>query len=217
MPASPTQNLWHKTPASLTPRPTWRDARPGPAYRFYGGGTDRLHVAGDLLRVSPRPAYAVLFVSGAAVIVLFVAVAFLAIPDPGHRVLFGVFGPILCAILVAAMAVFLAHHAKLGDYLVVDRAARLVRLPRLGREFPYADIVAFQSITGRSEASADPETDLNLLVRDPATGDTVRYHVLAGPRRAHLKQLVEFSGLPMQDLTRGYRGRRDTDRDSAAP
>ena len=202
--------LWRRVDGYGAARPAWRDAANAPPFRSYGGGDARLGVDGDVLRLALRGVGSKGVLVFACVFVpAFTAAAWLLIPDPKVRVIFGVLGPFAGLCTFALIYALLRWHESLGDYLVVDRAARVVRLPRLKAEFPFAQVVAFQWIRGRSRHDGDVHTDLNLLVAEPA--GLTRYHVMGDPRRRQIEQVVRFSGIPVDESNLGWRGYRDAD------
>ena len=178
--------------------------------RFYGGNDARLVVEGDVLRVRVRAPHRGLAVFACVFLPAYTAVAWLAIPDPAWRIVFGGIGPVVGASVFGFMYTLFKRHEAMGDYLVVDRSAGVIWLPRLKREFPRATVIGFQQIRGRSRTSRETETDLNLLVREE-TGVIRRYHVMGSPSRAVSDAIVAFSGLPLQKTEVPRNGFRDAD------
>src|SRR5262249_29405789 len=129
------------------------------------------------------------------------------------RFLFTIGGPVVGAITFGIIYGLLSYHEGLGDYLVIDRAAEVINLPRLKKEFSFAQIVGFQWIRGRTRHYVEVDVDLNLLVSEP--GGVVRYHVMGNPSRRMFEQVLCFSGLSLEEIDLGWRGYRDTDKATA--
>ena len=194
----------------------WRNA-PGfqTGMRVYGGD-ERLHIEGDVLRLSVQRATRFVLWFGALFIPAFTAIGWIFVDDPTFRVIFGLLGPFAGIFTFGLIYALLRHHEQLGDYIVIDRGAGIVRLPRLKVEVPLAQVLHFQLIRGRSKSNNDVDTDLNLLVRhadDGAGGEPLplRYHIMGQPRRRTLEQLAAFTGLTVEELDLGWRGYRDAD------
>jgi hypothetical protein len=161
--------------------------------------------------VSVREQRAFLVVFACLFIPAIAAVAWLMISDPLHRLLAGIGGPIVGTLTFTLIYALMSFHKRLGDYLVIDRAARTVGLPRLKKSFSFSDVVGFQWIRGCSKH--DIEVDLNLLASE--SGEVVRYHVMGRPSRQLVEQVLCFSGIPLDEIDLGWRGSRDADRDTA--
>ncbi|HKB05606.1 MAG TPA: hypothetical protein VKD90_25505 [Gemmataceae bacterium] len=203
-------DLWRRVDASP---PTWRDSPSVRGYRSYSGGDALPRVEGDVLRVSVRSfrpfvvVFACLFLPTATIL------AWTMITEPWARWLFGIGGPIVGILTFAITYGLLKYHERLGDYLVIDRAARTIALPRVKKEFSLSDVVGFQWVRGRSREDMDVEVDLNLLVRE--SGEVLRYHVMGNPSRRLVEQWIGFVGIPLEEIDLGSGRFRDADKDTA--
>ena len=101
------------------------------------------------------------------------------------------------------------RHEDLGDYLYIDRVAKVIRLPRQKLKFSFDDVIGFQWIERKQSADfhgqGGPGTYLSLLVREDK--QKIQYHICGHPRRDHVQQVVEFSGIPIDELA-GFADRR---------
>lgn len=165
---------------------------------------------GDRLRLTVVSARRFVLVFGILFVPTFVAIAWLAIPDLPTRLFFTIFGAIVGVGIHAFIYGLLAYHESLGDYLVVDLDQQTLELPRAKVTFPLDQVFGFQLISGRSKASADIETDLNLLVAGNET--LLRYHILGSPMRKMVEQLASCTGLRLDEINLGSGGFRDADR-----
>lgn len=198
------------------PPPWWRNSPSVTGDRSYGGGDDVLRIDGEVLRVTVRPRSKGVAVFACVFVPTFTAVACYVIPETPIRVAAGFLAPFAGIFTFGIIYAVMRHHEGLGDYLVIDRAAGVVGLPRLKAEFPLARVVGLQLIRGRSKGWNRNElhTDFNLLV-DEEPGGLTRYHVMGAPGRRTVEQVVAFSGLPLADIDLGWRGYRDADSDTA--
>lgn len=195
--------------------PAYLNSRSINGDRFYGGNDARILVEGEVMRVLVRAPHRGLAVFACVFLPAYTAVAWLAIPDPAWRIVFGGVGPVVGASVFGFIYTVLKRHEAMGDYLVIDRLGDVIRLPRLKIEFPRSRAVGFQQIRGPSRDSRESETDLNLLVSEEP-GIVQRYHVMGSPARHVVEAVADFSGLPVEktDVRRG--GFRDADHPPAA-
>jgi len=168
-----------------------------------------LSIEADNLRLAVRSARRFIAVFGAVFIPAFGLVAWFTIDEPGRRLLFSVGGVVIGLLTFGLIYALFWHHDNLGDYLLIDRKARMLRLPRLGAEFPLDQVFGLQTIRGRSRSSAEVETDLNLLVAEG--NELVRYHICGSPPAGLAEQIANFSGLTVQVIDLGMQGKRDAD------
>ncbi len=191
----------------------WRDSPSITGFRSYSGGDAVLRTEGDVLKMSVRSFRPFLVVFACLFLPAFAVAAWFMISEPGLRLALTIGGPIVGAITFAMVYALLSYHEGLGKYLIIDRAAKIVSLPRLKKEFSFAQVVGFQWIRGRTRQYADVEVDLNLLVSE--FGEVVRYHVMGNPSRRMVEQVLCFSGLSLEEIDLGWRGDRDTDKATA--
>lgn len=209
--SDPLGELWRRVDLPRDERPTWRNTPSITGFRSYTNDAV-LRVSGDVLRLDvARWLRRFVVVFAALFLPTFGAIAWFTIPRPPDRFLFAIGGPIIGAVVFAIMFGICTYHGGLGAYLIIDRAAKTIHLPRLKKEFSFSH-VAFQWIRGRTKSNPDVEVDLNLLVSE--SGDVFRYHVMGSPSRRIIEQVVCFSGLPLEEIDLGRRGNRDVDRES---
>ena len=131
---------------------------------------------------------------------------------------FGIFILILGIVTTFLLLWTIRHIQKRGDYLIIDRKAQMIELPQQGVLLPFGAIDRFQW-TWAIHYQRTVHQELYLLARDKA-GSLLRYPVMSYPSRAQMKQLVEFSGISMEERHKrpgGFFGvftsleRRDTD------
>jgi hypothetical protein len=203
--------LWRRVEPPSVELPFWRNTPSVSGFRFYSGGDAVLQIDGDTLRLGIRWPRHFVVIFACLFLPTFAAIAWFMIPENGPRLFFTIGGPIAGAITFAIIYALGDYHERLGEYLVIDQAAKTIRLPRVKKEFPFSE-VAFQWIRGRTRQYMDVEVDLNLLVSE--SGEVLRYHVIGNPSRRIIEQVICFSGLPLVEIDLGWRGFRDTDRDT---
>jgi hypothetical protein len=192
--------------------PAWRNAPDPIGFRSYSGPDSRLHIDGDELRLEVRSAKNFVLVFGTLFLPAFALVAWYMIPDRGAQRLFAIGGTAVGLLTFGLIYFLLDYHQRLGDYLVVDRKAQSVRLPRSQKQFPLDQVFCLQIIRGRSKSSAEVETDLNLLVAEG--NQLTRYHILGSPSRQQVDHVSQFAGLPVEVIDLGWKGLRDADGES---
>lgn len=195
-----------------TDPPAWRNAPDPVGFRSYGGCDAVLRIEGEQLRLEVRSAKKFVVAFGVLFIPAFALTAWFAIPDWNTKVFFAVGGAAVGLFTFGLVYWLMDYHERLGDYLVIDRQTHIVLLPRCKARFPLDQVFGLQMIRGRSQASADVETDLNLLVAEGQ--ELVRYHVLGSPTRGLVEQVAEFAGFRVEEVDLGWNGYRDQDRDS---
>jgi hypothetical protein len=207
-------DLWRRVEPSSVELPFWRNTPSVSGFRSYSGGDALLQIDGDTLRLGIRWPRRFVVVFACLFLPTFAAIAWFMIPENGPRLFFTIGGPIAGAITFALIYALGDYHERLGEYLVIDRATKTIRLPRVKKEFPFSE-VAFQWIRGRTRQSLDfeVEVDLNLLVSE--SGEVLRYHVMGNPPRRVIEQVICFSGLPLEEIDLGWRGDRDAERNTA--
>lgn len=195
------------------PQPYWRNSPNDPDIRNYSFNDAQLEVDGDELRVLVRRApwkfligFACLFIPA------FSFAAWYFIPDP-IRWPFVIMGPVVGCFTFGMLFWLLSHHEGLGDFLVIDRAARTVVLPRSKKQFPFDQVVRLQRIRGRTKHDVECDVDLNLLVTE--SGEVIRHFVTGNTGRRLVDQVVAFSGFGLEEIDLGRRGYRDADKRDA--
>ena len=204
----------HSEPEGV-PKPYWRNAPHDPMIRDYSYNAAILRMDGDVMRLTvPRAPWTFLIGFACLFLPSFVFVAWYFIPEPTIRLFFMIAGPLAAVFAFALIYWMQSYHEGLGDFLVIDRASRTMELPRSKERFPFAQVVCFQWIRGRTQLNMDTEVDLNLLVRD--SGEIIRYHVMGNPSRRLVEQVISFSGIAIEEIDLGGRGHRDADIANAA-
>ena len=199
--------LWRRLDIYALEQLTWINSPTFQGFRVYPGET-RLVVQGDTLRLAVTKGAKWFVVGfGSLFTPTFAVVTWLMIPHP-ERVLFSIGGTIVGILTFGFIYSMLSYHESLGDYLVVDCANKSITLPRLKKEFPLEG-ARLQWITGRTRTDSENHTDLNLIVKE-SSGD-VRYHVMGGPRRKIIEQLVGLAELPIDEVILARNLSRDAD------
>ncbi len=203
--------LWRNADAASFGPPEWRNSRLNGSFRSYSGGDARLEIEGDVLRLAiVKSGRYIAWLSLAMLPAFLVFGAFLPFNE---RILFGVLFSVTYPAGYVFCQVIVRHNEELGDYIVVDRAAKRVELPRLKTSFPLGQVQGFQWIRGRSVSDYEVDTDLNLIVLEPE--GLVRYFVIGSPSRSIFEEIVLFSGIPLVEMHLDRPSCRDADCDTA--
>ena len=202
--------LWHRADAASVCTPEWRNSKLNGSFRSYSGGGTRLEIEGDVLRL-------MIVKTGRFISWLFLAMlpAFLvggAFLPFNERILFGVLFSVTYPSLYVFCQFIVRRNEEMNDYIVVDRAAKRVELPRLKTRIPIGQVQCLQWIQGRSVGDCEVYTDLNLIVLEP--DGPFHYFVMGSPSRRIFEKIVLFSGIPLVEIRLDRKGCRDADCDT---
>ena len=182
--------------------PNWIDAD-GLLLREYAD-CPRTHIEGKTLRccVENSSKFILWFVPAFGA--LFCYLVYPTIEIDRFRVLFAVMAPLALISVFAITYGISRYHESLGDYLSIDLSRRLLVLPRYGKSFSLDSIICFQFISGyrrpfRVNLRLKWSRELNVLV--DIEGRPVRFHLIGNPRKTIVREIVDFSGVPLATTT----------------
>lgn len=187
--------LWREAKGPDVPPPDWENAPDDRSNRL-SPSYSKVVIEGDRLFVvfNARFAKWVNFGLTSSFAVLMGTLLF-KLGEPLFAAFFLILGVATCLLLVWRIS----SHQRKGDYLVIDRHRRTIELPRQSATYSFDSIDRFQWAHAPGWSSRrNNKPNLNLIVQTN-TGTLIRYHILGWPSQRLLEQVVEFSGIPLED------------------